>query len=210
MFFKKKKVMNDNELNKNKNENSNTDNMAHETPNEDVLTNMNINEDSQENMGALVEPNDEKEQKLKAELTEQKEKYLRLVAEFDNYKRRTAKENLELKLTANKEVIQSLLEVLDDMDRASKQLETAKDINLIREGVTLVFDKMRRIMQQKGLRRMETGKEEFNPDLHEAITEIAVATDDLAGKIFDVIDPGYYLNDKLIRYAKVIVGKVRL
>lgn len=146
-------------------------------------------------------------EKLRAELDEAKDKYVRLVAEFDNFRRRNARERIELTQTAGKEVIQSLLEVLDDADRASKQLEASEDISRIREGVSLVFNKLRHIMQQKGLKKMVSINQVFDADLHEAITEIPASTDDLKGRIIDEIEPGYYLNDKLIRYAKVVVGK---
>ena len=146
-------------------------------------------------------------EKLKEELAAIKDKYLRLVAEFDNFRRRTAKETLELRLTAGKEIIQSLLVVLDDTDRAAKQLETTDDLPQIREGVGLVFNKLRTTLISKGLKKMESKEQEFNADLHEAITEISAPTPKLVGKIIDEIEPGYYLNDKLIRFAKVVVGK---
>lgn len=146
-------------------------------------------------------------EKLKEELAAIKDKYLRLVAEFDNFRRRTAKETLELRLTAGKEIIQSLLVVLDDTDRAAKQLETTDDLPQIREGVGLVFNKLRTTLISKGLKKMESKEQEFNADLHEAITEIPAPTPKLVGKIIDEIEPGYYLNDKLIRFAKVVVGK---
>jgi molecular chaperone GrpE len=145
--------------------------------------------------------------KKQQELDEMRDKYLRLIAEFDNYKKRTAKERIELMQTANKEVIVSLLDVLDDSERAAKQLETTTDINAMKDGVMLVFNKLKTTLQAKGLKPMESLNTEFNPDLHEAITEIPAPTKDLQGKVVDDMQKGYYLNDKLIRYAKVIVGK---
>ena len=146
-------------------------------------------------------------EKVKAELEEMKDKYLRKVAEFDNVKRRHAKERLELIQTAGKEVITDLLDVLDDCDRAQKQLEVSNDPKEIKEGVMLVFNKLRSILQAKGLKAMETKNQEFNPDLHEAITEIPVQSEELKNKIVDEVIRGYYLNDKIIRHAKVVVGK---
>jgi molecular chaperone GrpE len=146
-------------------------------------------------------------EKLRAELEEQKDKYVRKIAEFENYKRRSAKERIELIQTAGKEVITDLLDVLDDCDRAQKQIENAEDIKEIKEGVLLVFNKLRNTLFARGLKPMKTIHEEFNPDLHEAITEIPAPTDDLKGKILDEIVKGYYLNDKIIRHAKVVVGK---
>jgi len=146
-------------------------------------------------------------EKKQQELEEIRDKYLRLVAEFDNFRKRTAKERVELIQTANKEVILALLDVLDDCDRAYKQLETATDIDAMRDGVVLVFNKLKSTLQAKGLRPMESIHEEFNPDLHEAITGIPAPAEELKGKVIDELQKGYYLNDKLIRYAKVVVGK---
>ncbi|HEV8285610.1 MAG TPA: nucleotide exchange factor GrpE [Chitinophagaceae bacterium] len=146
-------------------------------------------------------------EKMRAELEEQKDKYVRKIAEFENYKRRSAKERIELIQTAGKEVITDLLDVLDDCDRAQKQIENTEDIKEIKEGVLLVFNKLRNTLFARGLKPMKTIYEEFNPDLHEAITEIPAPTDDLKGKILDEIVKGYYLNDKIIRHAKVVVGK---
>ena len=144
-------------------------------------------------------------EKANAELQEQKDKYLRLQAEFDNFRRRSAKERIELMQTAGKDVIADMLEAVDDADRAQKQLETTDDVKLIKEGVTLVFNKLRSVLQSKGLKPMETIGKDFNPDLHEAIT--SVQTDEkLKGKVVDVVEKGFLLNDKVIRFAKVVTG----
>ncbi|ASZ15149.1 nucleotide exchange factor GrpE [Chitinophaga pendula] len=145
--------------------------------------------------------------KKQQELGEMRDKYLRLVAEFDNYKKRTAKERIELMQTANREVIAALLDVLDDSERASKQLEQSADIAAIKDGVMLVFNKLKSTLQAKGLKPMESVHKEFDVDLHDAITEIPAPTDDLKGKVLDEVQKGYYLNDKIIRHAKVVVGK---
>lgn len=152
-------------------------------------------------------PKEDELEKIKAELAEAKDKYIRLVAEFDNFRRRNAKERMELIQTAGKDIIQSLLVVLDDTDRATKQMESATDIDQLREGVTLVFNKLRATLQQRGLKKMTSIGQPFDPDLHEAITEIPAGSEDMVGKVMDETEPGYYLNDKLIRHAKVIVGK---
>lgn len=146
-------------------------------------------------------------EKFQAELNDQKDKYLRLFAEFDNFKRRTAKERIELMQTASKDVVVSMLEVLDDCDRAEKQLETSKDIAQIKEGIQLVFAKLRSTMASKGVKAMESIHTSFDVEKHEAITEIPAPTEDLIDKVVDEIIKGYYLNDKIIRFAKVIVGK---
>ncbi len=151
--------------------------------------------------------NENEIEKLKEDLQEQKDKYLRLMAEFDNYRRRTAKENFELRQTAAKDVIISLLDVLDDSERAEKQLQETGDIKKQKEGVLLVFNKLRNTLQQKGLKAMESLHNDFDVEKHEAITEIDAPKDKLKGKVLDEVQKGYYLNDKLIRFAKVVVGK---
>ena len=151
---------------------------------------------------------DETKQKLLEELEEQKDKYVRLFAEFDNYKRRTSKERIELIQTAGKEVIVSLLQVLDDCDRAEKQMQQTEDASQIREGVQLVFNKLRKTLQSQGLKAMESLHTDFDVEKHEAITEVPVDDKKLKGKVIDEIEKGYYLNDKLIRFAKVVVGKI--
>lgn len=145
-------------------------------------------------------------EKLKAEVDEQKDKYVRLFAEFDNYKRRTSKERIELIQTAGREVITSMLQVLDDCDRAEKQMQETNDPAQIIEGVQLVFNKLRRTLQAQGLKAMNSLSTEFDVEKHEAITEIPV-DENMKGKVVDEIEKGYYLNDKLIRFAKVVVGK---
>lgn len=147
------------------------------------------------------------EEKLNAELQEQKDKYLRLMAEFDNFRRRTAKERLDLIQTAGKDVIVSLLDILDDCDRAEKQLNGADDLSVQKEGILLVFNKLRSTMQQKGVKAMETVAADFDVEKHEAITEIAAPSEEMKGKVLDEVIKGYYLNDKIIRFAKVVVGK---
>jgi len=144
---------------------------------------------------------------IKADLADQKDKYLRLMAEFENFRRRTAKERLDLIQTAGKDVIVSMLEVMDDCDRAEKQLNSADDISVQKEGIQLVFNKVRSTLQSKGVTAMESLHKDFNVELHEAITEIPVTDNKQKGKVVDEITKGYFLNDKIIRFAKVVVGK---
>ena len=146
------------------------------------------------------------EEKLKDELSQANDKYLRLYAEFDNYRRRTTKERAELLQTAGKEVIVALLPVLDDFERAIKSMEKATDIVSVKEGVALVQHKIKSILTQKGLKEMEARGAAFDADIHEAITNIPAPTDDLKGKVVDELEKGYYLNDKVVRFAKVVVG----
>jgi len=142
---------------------------------------------------------------LRNELGDLKDNFIRKVAEFENFKKRSSKERIELIQTAGKEVIVDMLEVLDDCERAEKQMGTLDD--KAKEGVMLVFNKLKSLLTAKGLKSMETINKEFNPDIHEAITEIPVPTEEQKGKVIDEVQKGYYLNDKIIRFAKVVVGK---
>ncbi len=146
-------------------------------------------------------------EKLENELKEQKDKYLRLFAEFDNAKRRHAKERIELMQTAGKEILISLLDILDDTERAEKQFAGTDDIMQVKEGSEIVFNKLRNLLLSKGLKAMESIGQTFDVEKHEAITEIPAPTDELKGKVVDEVMKGYYLNDKLIRHAKAIIGK---
>ena len=163
-------------------------------------------ENQQESPEAPIEELNELDT-LKKEVEEQKEKFIRLYADFDNYKRRNAKERVELIQTAGREVIQSMLEVLDDCERAEKQMNQSEDLKQIKEGIGLIFNKFRNILQSRGLKEMKSIGEAFNPDFHEAITEIPVPDETMKGKIVDEVEKGYTLNDKIIRFSKVVVGK---
>ena len=144
--------------------------------------------------------------KLSSELQEQKDKYLRLLAEFDNYKRRSARERVELSQTAGKEIIVSMLDVLDDCDRAESQIQQEKSSGDL-SGVMLVFSKLRNVLQSRGLKAMESLHADFDVEKHEAISEVPAPSPNLRGKVVTEVTKGYYLNDKIIRFAKVIVGK---
>lgn len=143
----------------------------------------------------------------KHKFEEVNDKYLRLYAEFDNYKKRTIKERIDLSRTANAEVITALLPVLDDFNRAMKQMESSHDLKALADGVKLIQQKINGILENKGLKQMKSQGEIFNPELHEAIAEIPANDESKKGKIMDETEPGYYLNDKIIRHAKVVVGK---
>lgn len=179
--------------------------MTQSTENEQFDINTDENAAGTTNLNEPIGEESEME-KLNLELEEQKDKYLRLMAEFDNFRRRTAKERLDLIQTAGKDVLVSLLDVLDDCDRAEKQLSTNADIAVQKEGILLVFNKLRSTLQSKGIKAMESIHTEFDVEKHEAITEIPAPTAALKGKILDEVMKGYYLNDKLIRFAKVVVG----
>lgn len=179
-------------------------------PETEITSDTNLNAD--ENAAGteyLNEPVAEESEmeRLNEALAEQKDKYLRLMADFQNYRTRTAKESLELRQTAGKDIILNMLEVADDIERAEKMLDTATDLQAVKEGVKLVFAKLHKALEKQGVKAIESNHSEFNTDHHEAITEIPAPTEDLQGKVLDTVQKGYLMNDKLIRHAKVVVGK---
>jgi len=146
------------------------------------------------------------EEKFKEELSQANDKYLRLYAEFDNFRRRTIKEREDARKTEGKDVIVALLPVLDDFERALRSMDTVTDVIPVKEGVALIQHKLKGILAQKGLKEMQSIGTTFDPDLHEAITSIPAPTDDMKGKVVDEMEKGYELNEKVVRFAKVIVG----
>jgi molecular chaperone GrpE len=143
---------------------------------------------------------------LKEELSLANDKYLRLYAEFDNFRRRTIKEREDARKLEGKDLIVSLLSVLDDFERALRAMEDATDIRPVKEGVELIQNKLKNTLTQKGLSAMESIGNPFDPELHEAITNIPAPTEEWKGKVIDEMEKGYFLNDKVVRFAKVIVG----
>ena len=143
---------------------------------------------------------------LKKQVDEYKDKHLSLYADFDNFKKRNAKERLDLILTAGKDVIQDMLPILDDFERATKALENTTDVAAVKEGMKLIQTKLIKTLEAKGLKPIEAVGKDFNVEQCEAITEIQAAPE-MAGKVIDEVEKGYYLNDKIIRFAKVVVGK---
>jgi molecular chaperone GrpE len=145
--------------------------------------------------------------KLEKELQEQKEKYLRLSADFDNYRKRTLKEKIELSKQAGEEIFAKILPVLDNLERAMKAVEEAKDLEAVKEGMHLIYNMFNEYLLQQGLREIEAMHQEFDTDIHDAVTKIPAPDKNLKGKIVDVIEKGYFLNDKVLRYAKVVIGE---
>ncbi|MBV6654932.1 MAG: nucleotide exchange factor GrpE [Mameliella sp.] len=150
---------------------------------------------------------DENQNAKAKQLEELKDKHLRLMAEFENFKRRSVREKMDMMKNAAKDTMTVLLPVLDDFDRARKAAEENDKGDLFAEGIGLVYKKLYSTLEQKGLKPMETNGEAFDPELHEALTEVPAPTEDLKGKVIDTIEKGYWLNDKIIRHAKVVVGK---
>jgi molecular chaperone GrpE len=140
-------------------------------------------------------------------VAELQDKYLRLSAEFDNYRKRTLKEKADLLKMAGEESLTRILPVMDDFERAIGSMDSAKEIEPVKEGIKLIYNKFKDILSQQGLKEIESGNKEFNTDLHEAITKVPAPGEELKGKVLEVVQKGYYLNDKVIRFAKVIVGE---
>ena len=155
---------------------------------------------SEQKLGRQVE-------KLTKELTESNDKYLRMVAEFDNFRKRTSKERMDLFKTAGKDILVSIIPVMDDFERAEKALAKTTDVQSVKDGLAIVAGKLKSILVQQGLKEMKTIGETFDTDLHEAITKIPAPSPNMKGKVIDEVEKGYLLNDKVIRFAKVIIGE---
>ncbi|MFN4146674.1 MAG: nucleotide exchange factor GrpE [Runella sp.] len=174
------------------------------TEKEDITTSEvieNVAEEATENT-----PPEDELSKLNSELAELKEKYLRLYADFENFRRRTAKEKLELISTANEDLMKAILPVVDDFERAMASFEIATEIAPMKEGLELIFSKFTKTLEARGLKPMISKGETFDAELHESITQFPAPTEDLKGKVIDEVEKGYFLHEKVIRYAKVVVG----
>jgi molecular chaperone GrpE len=169
---------------------------------------INNNSDVQQevNEAEVKEPQVSDIDRLTAELADSKEKYLRLYADFENLRRRTAKEKLEYIKSANEDIIKVILPVIDDFERAQKSSANVEDPSVVKEGMQLIYNKLYKTLEQKGLKPMESVGKSFDPDLHESITQIPAPKEDLKGKVIDELEKGYFLNDKVLRFAKVIIG----
>jgi molecular chaperone GrpE len=196
-FFKGMNKEHTNESDMNNNEEMNN----HQEPIKEEGENTSVN--NEEN---AAETANESVRDYEAELKEKDDKYLRLYAEFENYKRRTSAERIELFKTAGQEIMLAMIPVLDDFERALKAMETASDVTSVKEGIELVSHKFKNTLVSKGLKPMESIGQPFNADLHEAITNIPSPTEEMKDKVIDEVEKGYYLGDKVIRYAKVVVG----
>ncbi|MEI6019745.1 MAG: nucleotide exchange factor GrpE [Bacteroidota bacterium] len=177
-------------------EQNNTNTDASETDNKAEMT-----ENTNEN--TLVD----KEIELENKVNELNDKYLRLYSEFDNFRRRTVKERADLIKTASEDVLKAMLPIIDDFERAIKANETATNIDAIKEGIQLIYNKLKNTTNQKGLNAFESLGENFNPDFMEAITHIPAASDEQKGKVIDDLEKGYKLGDKVIRFAKVVIAQ---
>lgn len=150
---------------------------------------------------------EEQLEKAESELLDLKDKHIRLQAEFDNYRKRTLKERMELLKTASESLLISILPVIDDFDRAVQTLDATEEEGHLKDGVMLIYNKFQDFLKQNGVKEIEAKEQTFDTDLHEAITTFPAPTEELKGKIIDVVQKGYYLNDKVIRHSKVVIGE---
>ncbi len=155
----------------------------------------------------VVDEKDKEIADLKAKVAEGNDKFLRLYSEFDNFRKRTAKEKIELIQTGGEDIFKSILPILDDFERAIKSNAETNDIAAVNDGVNLIYNKLKSTLTQKGLEEMKSHGEVFNADIHEAITNIPAPTDELKGKVVEEMEKGYSLNGKIIRFAKVVIGQ---
>ena len=202
--------------NKEYNQEENIENIQAEDQVEDIDNQENLDESNEKEASSKKEKKKKqsKEEKMKSELiaaeealTDQKDKYLRLAAEFDNYRKRTIKEKAELILNGGAKSIESILPVIDDMERAIDTMETATDVEAVKEGIDLIYQKFIKILGENGVQIIETKGKELNTDLHDAVAVIPAPNDEDKGKIIDCVQTGYTINDKVIRHAKVVVGE---
>ena len=207
--MKKKDHKENTKVEKNKVVDLTTDNQKHDQ-NEELIVNEELEQELPVEELPVLDEKELLELKLaQAEVTnkEMNDKYLRLSAEFDNYRKRTLRERMELTKTASESVMLSILPVTDDFERAMHSIEQGMDFEATKEGILLIYNKFKDFIKQNGITEIEAAGKEFNTDLHEALTKIPAPSEELKGKIIDVIQKGYYLNDKVIRFAKVVVGE---
>ncbi|GGH38171.1 protein GrpE [Dyadobacter endophyticus] len=185
-----------------------TDNLVNEE-NSEISNNVPLDNAGQEITGEAPSGEAPKADPLdaaKAEIAELKDKYLRLYADFENFRRRTAKEKLEMISGASADTVKLILPIVDDFERAKVSFDSSTEIDALKEGVDLIYTKLYKALESKGLKAMESKGADFDAEIHESIAQFPAPSEDLKGKVIDEIEKGYYLNDKVIRYAKVIVG----
>jgi len=164
-------------------------------------------EQKQEEAEAQQEEEKKEEKSDKEKLAELQDKYLRLTAEYDNYRKRTLKEKMELTKSAGEDILNELLPIMDDFERALQSIDEAGDIQAVKDGVHLIYNKFKDFFNQQGVKEIEAQDKDFDTDKHEAVSKVPAQNEELKGKVVDVVQKGYYLNDKVLRYAKVVVGE---
>ena len=194
-------------MNESTTETEKTNETLNEAVNETVNEQANENTESKQNEETAEPSETDKLTAALEELETVKDKYLRLVAEFDNYRKRTLKEKTELILNGGEKVLSTLLPILDDLDRASQNMDTSDDVATLKEGVSLIIDKLAKTLAAQGLQKMKTVGEAFNTDFHEAVALIPAQEEAQKNHVIDCVQPGYLLNEKVIRHAKVVVAQ---
>jgi len=212
-----KKKTPDQEENKLKENNGTADNKTNKENKEPADVNVSVKDadtDTEKQSPEAAAPELESPDKVvsekesfEAKLAEMQDKYLRLSAEFDNYRKRTLREKMELSKYAREDLLLKILPVMDDFERAISHLETTTDCSAMKDGIDLIYGKFNEFLKQSGVREIEALNCPFNFELHDAVAKIAVTDEDKKGKIVDVIQKGYYLQDKIIRHSKVVVGE---
>jgi len=179
---------------------------------EEPLKQEQVQEEVEQELSTEEEEEEEEEESKKEPTAEEKlaelqDRYLRLSAEFDNFRKRTLKEKIDLQKSANENLLEAILPVVDDFDRAMQSVDEAKDIAAVKEGFKLISGKFHGFLNQQGVKEIDAVNKEFDTDLHEAITKIPAPTKKLKGKVVDVIQKGYFLHDKVLRFSKVVIGE---
>lgn len=193
--------------NKEMNEEQVTDKAQEKQEQQETQAEENTAQQSDEQAGEEA-PKEEKKEKTDAEkLQDMEDKYLRLVAEYDNYRKRTLREKMELTKSAGADILVNLLPIKDDFERALSHLDSASDLDAVKEGIDLIFTKFSEFLKQRGVKEIEAKEQPFDTDVHEAVTKIPAPSEELKGKVVDVIEKGYTIQDKVIRFAKVVVGE---
>lgn len=178
-----------------------------QTVDETTKTEEQATEDKKKSKKSTKEKKVDEIEELGIKLQDINDKYIRLSAEFDNYRKRTLKEKMELTKSAGEKILVNVLPVMDNFERALKVIDDAKDIDAVKDGIHLIFNNFKEFITQNGVKEIESVNQEFNTDIHEAITKIPAPTEELKGKVVDCIEKGYFLNEKVIRFAKVVVGE---
>ncbi len=174
---------------------------------EDQVREAPTEEETEEETAEVEQEEEIKEPTTEEKLAELQDRYLRLTAEYDNFRKRTLKEKIDLQKSANESLLGALLPVADDFDRAMQSVEEAKDIEAVKEGMKLISGKFQGFLNQQGVKEIEALNKAFDTDLHEAITKIPAPSKKLKGKVVDVVQKGYYLNEKVLRFSKVVIGE---
>jgi len=170
-------------------------------------TNQDVTSESEVEEKEELSSDELKIEELTGKLSDLNDKYLRLSAEYDNYRKRTLKERMELTKSAGESLLRALLPVVDDFDRAVSHLNDASDLDAVKKGIDLIYNKFQEFLKQNGVKEIDAKEKDFDTDLHEAITKIPAPTEEMKGKVIDCIEKGYMLNDKVMRFSKVVVGE---